>query len=413
MYRIARFVLISGVIAGSFSIAAAQELKIVFPSEADRIVWVSEEIPSAPKSSPVSSREVLLSSKDTATGPWVYVLDVQANTMAAKEIKGVSPTWTVTEKDFTRIGAVKVRVQHKGSPLKSGVVTFTQGKSTRTGILAESDGGELSFYGLLAGPTILSVSYKSEGATLDFKPFPSTTLDLKGAKDLSPFVVEVPKETETIQSSGGASSKESTAKTESGTEKSSSAPTPEGPSTIQRIINTLVGLALGVGLLYGLLWLLRNKREEVVKRLENLGVSIPEDPKEDPVQAVVPAKPEPIQPIMLGADAAPTPAGGPVSSFTSPVAPGQPRLVGSAGLHLDLQEGVLSVGREAPAQLVIASNSVSRTHATVTVQGSTVTVSDAGSTNGTFVNGQKIDSPTTLRHGDQVFFGTEGFRFEV
>jgi pSer/pThr/pTyr-binding forkhead associated (FHA) protein len=376
-------------------------------------VWVGEEIPGPPATSPVSSREVMLSSKDIGEAAWVFVLDVQRNIVAAKEIKSITSPWNVSEKDFARIGKVSVRVQHKGAAVKGGVVTLTQGSNGRTGILAESDAGELNFYGLPPGKTILQVSYKSKGSTLEYKPFPSTSLDLKEAKDLEPFIVELPEETETISSSAGSTDKGTESSATADKEKSEAPAPAAGPSVLQRIINTIVGLALGVGILFGMLWLLRNKREEVVKRLENLGVSIPEDPKQDTLQAAVPAKPEPIQPIMLGADAAPTPAAGGNTGFVAPSAPSTPKLLGANGQTLTLSEGVLTVGREAPAQLVVASGSVSRTHASVTVQGSSVTVSDSGSTNGTFVNGQKIDSPTTLRHGDQVFFGTEGFRFEV
>ena len=40
-------------------------------------------------------------------------------------------------------------------------------------------------------------------------------------------------------------------------------------------------------------------------------------------------------------------------------------------------------------------------------------VEDLGSTNGTFVNGQRVDGPQPLRAGDVIGVGTANWRFEV
>ena len=40
-------------------------------------------------------------------------------------------------------------------------------------------------------------------------------------------------------------------------------------------------------------------------------------------------------------------------------------------------------------------------------------VEDQKSANGTFVNGQRISTPTPLQHGDRVTFGGAEFKVEV
>ena len=61
------------------------------------------------------------------------------------------------------------------------------------------------------------------------------------------------------------------------------------------------------------------------------------------------------------------------------------------------------IGRSSDdAQLVIDDEQVSRRHALVACDGVEFTLSDLGSRNGTFVNGEKIDGPYSLKHGDVI-----------
>ena len=90
--------------------------------------------------------------------------------------------------------------------------------------------------------------------------------------------------------------------------------------------------------------------------------------------------------------------------------PQEPCLVGlkgeSRGLLYRLPQGDTLVGRERSlAQLVLSAAGVSRAHARLFHhEDGRVTVSDLGSTNGTFVNGEKIEEKE-LRDGDTVSFG--------
>jgi EAL domain-containing protein (putative c-di-GMP-specific phosphodiesterase class I) len=68
------------------------------------------------------------------------------------------------------------------------------------------------------------------------------------------------------------------------------------------------------------------------------------------------------------------------------------------------------VGRRPEASLSIPSPTVSREHAELTVVEEGLLLRDLGSTNGTFVNGTRIQQPCTVTHGDLLQFGQIVFR---
>ena len=82
------------------------------------------------------------------------------------------------------------------------------------------------------------------------------------------------------------------------------------------------------------------------------------------------------------------------------------RLVSADGqLSFELRAGLpLVLGRALSSDLPVLDPTVSRRHAELKIDASTVTVTDLGSSNGTFVNGSRVTS-TTLRMGDRVVFG--------
>ena len=64
------------------------------------------------------------------------------------------------------------------------------------------------------------------------------------------------------------------------------------------------------------------------------------------------------------------------------------------------------VGRSSDLDMVLVEDMVSRKHAKITSQDGKVLIEDLGSTNGTFVNGEKIARPTRLKEGDRILIGT-------
>jgi adenylate cyclase len=75
-------------------------------------------------------------------------------------------------------------------------------------------------------------------------------------------------------------------------------------------------------------------------------------------------------------------------------------------LSFELRAGLpLVLGRALSSDLPVLDPTVSRRHAELTIEPSGVQLKDLGSSNGTFVNGSRITSTTTIRMGDRVVFG--------
>jgi EAL domain-containing protein (putative c-di-GMP-specific phosphodiesterase class I) len=78
--------------------------------------------------------------------------------------------------------------------------------------------------------------------------------------------------------------------------------------------------------------------------------------------------------------------------------------------HVRVDTSRFVVGRKPGASLCIPSPTVSREHAELTVVDRGLLLRDLGSTNGTFVNGTRIQQPCTVHHGDLLQFGEIVFR---
>src|SRR5574338_1219870 len=91
--------------------------------------------------------------------------------------------------------------------------------------------------------------------------------------------------------------------------------------------------------------------------------------------------------------------------------PGQYQLVmrsgPTPGAVFPLEGDQLMIGRDSSNSVSISDAEVSRRHARLTFQGGKYVIEDLGSTNGTFVNGQRLAGPRVLKAGEVVSFGEQ------
>ena len=76
-----------------------------------------------------------------------------------------------------------------------------------------------------------------------------------------------------------------------------------------------------------------------------------------------------------------------------------------------LQQPVTRLGRAVENEIVIVSQRASREHAHIRRDGRRVFLVDLGSTNGTFLNGERVLGSMQLRDGDQISIGEVTFTF--
>ncbi|PWH13363.1 MAG: hypothetical protein DDG60_10400 [Anaerolineae bacterium] len=77
------------------------------------------------------------------------------------------------------------------------------------------------------------------------------------------------------------------------------------------------------------------------------------------------------------------------------------------GKTFPLEGDVITIGREAGNTIVINDAEVSRKHSQLTLQGGKYVLTDMGSTNGTFVNGQRITGAHVLVPGEVISLGEQ------
>src|SRR5512136_154428 len=77
------------------------------------------------------------------------------------------------------------------------------------------------------------------------------------------------------------------------------------------------------------------------------------------------------------------------------------------GAVYPLEGDQLTIGRDASNGVAINDAEVSRKHSRLSFQGGKYVLEDLGSTNGTFVNGQRLANATVLKSGDVVSLGEQ------
>lgn len=83
------------------------------------------------------------------------------------------------------------------------------------------------------------------------------------------------------------------------------------------------------------------------------------------------------------------------------------------GTEFPLDRPTFRIGRGSGNDIVLQDNQASRQHAEVSQQGEQYFVRDLGSTNGTFVDGERVTGPRLLQPGDQIQIGETILGFQL
>jgi hypothetical protein len=75
------------------------------------------------------------------------------------------------------------------------------------------------------------------------------------------------------------------------------------------------------------------------------------------------------------------------------------------GKTFPLNKAEMTIGRDTSNEIAINDAEVSRKHSRLVMKGAGYTLEDLGSTNGTFVNGQRLMGPHNLRPGELILLG--------
>jgi len=350
----------------------------------------------------------------------LFVWDRKTGNVASKAVGDLGTEWKVKPEEFDTIGQTTVRIEHDGQPVAVAFVNLKEGADQRDSQIDATKKGEAVFFGLKPGNLDVTVRYNVKGT--DAPPVKqSFVLDMKRSQPNPIFIVSLTDDVETVGANlgtlppGGQSGK--------GGQTAAPEKKVEGGSVIGSILTFLLALgAAGAAIYFGMRYIKQNQ-DQVGEQLKKMGVQIPDpvDPNQaDPGSAPVPVPPSPPQKIILDdadPNVPPTPLSVPTAAPVAPIAPvsvGQPSLIMENGDVFPIPDGETTVGREAGNGLsLVAESTVSRKHASVVRSGNDVLVRDLGSSNGTFVNGVKIATDTSLRPGDQVQFGQVRFRYEA
>jgi hypothetical protein len=83
------------------------------------------------------------------------------------------------------------------------------------------------------------------------------------------------------------------------------------------------------------------------------------------------------------------------------------------GKRLVVGAGGVTLGRSRECDVMLDDPNVSRTHAELRPRGGSWVLTDLGSTNGSSVNGRRIDAPTVVKPGDEIELGTSLMKFDL
>ena len=88
-------------------------------------------------------------------------------------------------------------------------------------------------------------------------------------------------------------------------------------------------------------------------------------------------------------------------------------IVMPSGDRIELADGRNLIGRLSDCRIVVSDGNTSRHHAEIHRSGSGFVINDLGSTNGTFLNGERLTADRRINDGDIITVGSVSLRFEA
>jgi hypothetical protein len=398
------------------------KITLQFLDAGRREVWIAPKLPDGvkPTSTESEAKKLEVSISEANKAEKIFVWDRTSGNVAVKPVQDILTSWEVKPAEYKYIGVVRVSVQSQGKPVRSASVTLSDSKRSQMQLLDSTTKGVLEFYCVFPGDIKITTTYKADGKTRE-PDIIMSQIALKRDNPDRTIAVNLPDKVDTIsvKDSETGESEKSEAEREKDKERSTGSKDVEvrQPNRIGQFVVMIIVLVAAGALVYFAIQFFKNNEARVKQHLQSMGVQIP-DPSDPNAAATAPAPvapvaPQPQQQIVLGG-ADPTPISTPYTpQAASPTPTGTPRLIAENGTVFDLRGGTSIVSRDPDGDIVLLNEgSVSRKHAEVTRNGTTVTVKDLGSTNGTYVNGVKIIGDTVLEIGDRVQFGTIRLRYE-
>ena len=333
----------------------------------------------------------------------------------------------LTEASFKYVQTVFVTVQHEAKPVTDVLVTIADAahKYSMAWPLKKTDLGVAQFANVPMGvpitvgvngaghPVVTQTNTLMPDHPADGYHWPAIAVDWSDVATITVPAAPVAAATQQLPSAAGREGRDSGSTEPQHNEERG------GGGPFSSVINTLFSLAIVALVIYGAIWAFN--KGHVKALLDKAGVNTADlstGGAQQPSPFDKPAK-APITPITEGtAD----PFGGLVASpGAAPVSTASgPRLVATAGAYsgsiFALAGAYCEIGRDTGNTVPLPNDTnASRRHATINVSGTEYTVTDNGSSNGTFLNGVRVppNSPQPLRAGDELQVGMTRFRFEA
>lgn len=381
-----------------------RQVSVVVPQSGDFIAWVQAEDDRFAEDRGVTAtdRKIVLPVINDTQRQRLFVADRTTNKMAVKEIPDSQVVELKTE-DFKNVYRLTVRVEKDGVAVREGVLNGKVGEVERSTLLSEGDKGRVTLFNLPVGSLSLTLRTKVNG---EEKTIAGPTVGIVHSPNPMAVVFEVSDAVAVVEDPDERAAAPAT------NNPPGAAPGPSPGYQIGQLLAGVVAIAIVVAIGW---WAWKHHRAKIEDGLKALGVpGVSPEPDDTAGPDPVPPgqKRGQVQPIVLNPVPLDPAVSAPVQAPVAPAVP-NPRLVTADGRVLLLSDQGVEVGRDDEWLVGVEHQSTaSRKHARFERRDGGFVVMDLGSTNGTFVNGKKIDAPVTLSPGDTVHLGGVILRYE-